>query len=113
MFTNQLPEWPDFSKQEIDGTIPSPFPVIPHFHSQDDNTREGWGLSLYLNQTEFISGRSAGSGFWYGVANLFYWIDLKKGVTGMLCTQILPFGNPNALNLFADFETTVYKGLQQ
>jgi hypothetical protein len=48
---------------------------------------------------------------WAGLANSYYWIDRKKGVGGVLATQILPFADVKALPLFYDFETAVYKSL--
>lgn len=113
MFTNQIPHWPDFGRQGIDAAIPHLTNPLPELFPQDGNPPQGWGLSLFLNLTESPSGRSAGSGFWCGLANLYYWIDITKGVTGMVCTQILPFADMKVLTLFGEVEATVYKGLQQ
>ena len=72
---------------------------------------KGWGLSFMTNETKAPTGRSAGSLAWAGLANSYYWIDQKKGVAGVLATQILPFADVKALPLFYDFETAVYKSL--
>jgi CubicO group peptidase (beta-lactamase class C family) len=72
---------------------------------------KGWGLSFMTNEEKAPTGRSAGSVAWAGLANSFYWIDRKKGVGGVLATQILPFADVKALPLFYDFETAVYKSL--
>ena len=72
---------------------------------------KGWGLSFMTNETKAPTGRSAGSLAWAGLANSYYWIDQKKGVAGVLATQILPFADVKALPLFHDFETAVYKSL--
>ena len=72
---------------------------------------KGWGLSFMTNEAKAPTGRSAGSLAWAGLANSFYWIDQKKGVAGVLATQILPFADVKALPLFAGFETAVYHSL--
>jgi CubicO group peptidase (beta-lactamase class C family) len=68
-----------------------------------------WGLSFLINTTPTPQGRSTGSLFWTGLANTFFWIDLKKRVTGVFLTQIFPFFDPKVINLFRDYETAVYK----
>lgn len=72
---------------------------------------KGWGLSFMTNEEKAPTGRSKGSLAWAGLANSFYWIDKRKGVGGVLSTQILPFADVKALPLFYDFETAVYKSL--
>jgi len=72
---------------------------------------KGWGLSFMTNEAKAPTGRSAGSLAWAGLANSFYWIDQKKGVAGVLATQILPFADVKALPLFEGFETAVYHSL--
>jgi len=67
-----------------------------------------WGLSFLINMREAPTGRSAGSLAWGGLGNTYFWLDPVKHVTGLMLTQILPFGDPTALGLFAAFETAVY-----
>jgi CubicO group peptidase (beta-lactamase class C family) len=67
-----------------------------------------WSLGLLLNQRPGPDGRPAGSGAWAGLANCYYWIDPKTRVAGVLLTQILPFADAKALDLFARFERAVY-----
>jgi methyl acetate hydrolase len=50
-----------------------------------------------------------GSLAWAGLANTYFWLDPKKKVAGVILTQILPFADQKALQLLADFESTVYK----
>ena len=68
-----------------------------------------WGLSFLINTEETPQGRSAGSLAWAGLSNLYYWIDLKKGVTGVFATQLLPFFDARAVETFRAFETQVYR----
>ena len=67
-----------------------------------------WGLSFLINPEPLPTGRSAGSLAWAGLANSYFWIDLKKQVAGVYATQVLPFFDPKAVEGFAGFETAVY-----
>ena len=66
-----------------------------------------WSLLGMTNMEETPGGRSAGSLFWAGLPNCYYWIDWDKGNTGVLFTQILPFGDPTVLRLFDRFENEI------
>jgi CubicO group peptidase (beta-lactamase class C family) len=68
-----------------------------------------WGLSFLINPQPLPTGRSAGSLAWAGLANSYFWIDPVKRVTGVYATQVLPFFDAKAVQLFQDFETAVYQ----
>ena len=70
-------------------------------------TTKKWSLLGMLNVEETPGGRSAGSLFWAGLPNAYYWVDRDKGNTGVLFTQILPFGDQAVLELFDRFENAV------
>ena len=70
-------------------------------------TTKKWSLLGMLNVEETPGGRSAGSLFWAGLPNAYYWVDRDKGNTGVLFTQILPFGDHAVLELFERFENAV------
>ncbi|MEH2472420.1 methyl acetate hydrolase [Nitrobacteraceae bacterium AZCC 2161] len=70
-----------------------------------------WGLSFMINTAQTPEGRSAGSLFWAGLANTYYWIDPTRDITGVILMQVLPFGDRKCLDVFADFERGVYAGL--
>jgi len=70
-----------------------------------------WGLSFLINPERTPQGRSAGSLAWAGLANTFFWIDPTRQVTGVYLAQILPFFDPQAIQLFRDYETAVYQSL--
>lgn len=112
VFTNQIPQWPDFGRKGILAATPELTNPIPELYPQSGNPPQGWGLSAFLNLEESAIGRSANSGFWCGIANLYYWIDPVKGVAGMVGSQILPFGDLKVLHLFGEIEATVYKNLE-
>jgi methyl acetate hydrolase len=68
-----------------------------------------WGLSFLINPQPLPTGRSAGSLAWAGLANSYFWIDPVKQVTGIYATQVLPFFDAKAVQLFQEFETAVYR----
>jgi methyl acetate hydrolase len=68
-----------------------------------------WGLTFLINPQAMETGRQAGSLAWAGLANSYYWIDPKSGVTGVYATQILPFFDEKAVATFEAFERAVYR----
>ena len=73
--------------------------------------RKGWGLSFLINTQDAPTGRSAGSLAWAGLANTYFWIDRAKRVSGVFLSQVLPFYDGTAIDLFGKFETEVYRSL--
>ena len=69
---------------------------------------KSWGLGFMINEEAAPTGRSAGSLAWAGLGNTYFWIDPKKGVTGVVLTQLLPFADEPSLRAFANFERAVY-----
>jgi methyl acetate hydrolase len=67
-----------------------------------------WGLGFLINTDAAPTGRSAGSLTWGGLANTYYWIDPTRRIAGVFLTQILPFGDAEALSLAGRFERAVY-----
>jgi CubicO group peptidase (beta-lactamase class C family) len=74
-------------------------------------TSKKWGLSFLINTQPSPTGRSAGSLAWGGLANTYFWIDRTKRVCGVFLSQLLPFCDHTALDLYAKFETEVYRAL--
>jgi CubicO group peptidase (beta-lactamase class C family) len=70
-----------------------------------------WGLSFLINTRPAPTGRSAGSLAWAGLANTYFWIDREKRVCGVFLSQVLPFYDRAAIDLFGTFETEVYRAL--
>ena len=91
-------------------------PTITTAHpelSADVNLGPGlkWGFGLLLNPAPFPGMRAAGSGSWSGLFNTHFWVDPASGVTGAIYSQTLPFLDPPALQLYADFEQALYASL--
>ena len=70
---------------------------------------EKWGLGFLINSTPYAGGRAAGSLAWAGLYNTFYWIDVKRGLCGVILMQFLPFVDQEAVGLLNDFEQAVYR----
>lgn len=70
-----------------------------------------WGLSFLINTEATVTGRSAGSLAWAGLANSYYWIDRHRGVSGVFLSQLLPFRDGIAVALFDQFESAVYQAI--
>ena len=71
-------------------------------------TPKTWGLSFMINEATAPTGRPAGSLAWSGLANTHFWIDPKNGIGGLVMMQVLPFVDPQALDLFYGFEAAAY-----
>jgi len=72
--------------------------------------QQKWGLSFDINTQPGPSGRCAGSYGWAGLLNCYYWVDPVKKVTGAMLTQLLPFYDARAVDLFGAFERGLYFG---
>ncbi len=92
------------------GRITSPIPQLSLIGQLLPNTKLGWSCGLMLNLEDVKNGRKAGSGSWAGLGNLYYWIDPKGGLTGLIMTSVLPFLDLKVLELFAEMEGLAYGG---
>ncbi len=69
---------------------------------------QGWGLSFLINKAPGPDGRAAGSLAWAGLSNAYYWIDLKRGISAVLATQLFPFFDTTTIKLLREFERAIY-----
>lgn len=111
MFTNQIPEFPNFGRQAISPPKPEYSNALPELYPEPHDIPQGWGLTFFLHLKPSAI-HSEGTGWWAGLSNLFWWADRSKGVGGMIATQILPFGDPNVLGLWANVEAGIYQSLE-
>jgi len=72
---------------------------------------KSWGLTFQIHEQPGDTGRPAGTLSWAGLANSYFWIDRTNGVAGAYLSQILPFADEGSINLYYDFEKTVYANL--
>lgn len=110
MFRNQIPEFPNFSRQAIPAAKPDLTNPIGELYPVSGNPPQGWGLTFMLSNGG-ATGRSKGTGHWAGLSNVWWWADREKGVAGMVCTQILPFADMKVLGLWGAVEAEIYQGL--
>jgi len=75
---------------------------------RDSPYPRGWSCGLMMNLEDVAGGRSTGSGSWAGLGNLYFWIDPKKGVAGIIGTSVLPFLDHDSLELFEKVERFAY-----
>ncbi|KAJ5958396.1 Beta-lactamase-like protein [Penicillium vulpinum] len=110
MFSNQIPQFPNYSRQSIPAAKPELTNQIPELYPVSGNPPQGWGLTFMLSNGG-PTGRSNSTGHWAGLANIWWWADREKGVAGIVCTQITPFGDANVLGLWGAVEVEIYKAL--
>jgi len=67
-----------------------------------------WGLGLALNRDDCPGRRRKNSGFWYGFAGTYYFIDPTSGIAAVCCTQILPTLDPEVLKVWQEAEEALY-----
>lgn len=114
MWENQIPQFPNFARAGPDAPPPADTTLAnptPEFYPQEGNPPQGWGISMFLTIAPGATGRGANTGWWAGISNQFWWCDREKGVAGMICGQVLPFGDMNVLGQWFACEGAVYAGL--
>jgi methyl acetate hydrolase len=70
-----------------------------------------FGLGFMISPEAVPSGRGPGSLAWAGLGNTYFWIDPTLGIAGVILMQLIPFADPKALALLADFEQALYTAL--
>ncbi|CCH41968.1 hypothetical protein BN7_1507 [Wickerhamomyces ciferrii] len=110
MFVNQIQENPNFGRAGIESADEFLTNSIPDIYPQGDKP-QGWGLSMYLNLHKTSTGRGNNSGWWCGLANLFWWIDRENDIAGFVGAQILPFADLNVMTLWFNIEKEIYSDL--
>lgn len=110
MFTNQIDKFPDFARQGIPAAKPDLTNPLPEIYPVEGNPPQGWGLTFMLSNGG-PTGRSKSTGFWAGLPNCWWWCDRERGVGGIVCCQILPFGDMKTLGLWVGVEGQVYQAL--
>jgi methyl acetate hydrolase len=106
LFTDMLPEvgCSNAGVSVITSSVPaltSPGVLLP-------GLKKGWSMGLMLNLDAKPGERSAMSGAWAGLGNLYYWIDPIGGRVGMVASSLLPFMDSTMLELLDALERAVY-----
>lgn len=92
MFAPQTLHVRDQGALALEGVIPSAVPTTTLPIPQLPGQKKAWTLSHLTNLEELPNGRSAGSGEWYGICNLFWTVDREKGIAAVAFSQVFPFG---------------------
>ena len=111
MFRNQIPQFPNFSRQSTPAAKPDLTNPIKELYPVPGDPPQGWGLGFMLSG-DAGTGRSPGTGHWAGLPNMWYWCDREAGVAGIISTQILPLADEKVLGLWATIESEVYRALR-
>ncbi|EXJ62617.1 beta-lactamase [Cladophialophora yegresii CBS 114405] len=111
MFTNQIPEMPNFGRQAIVPPKPEYSNALAELYPEPHDIPQGWGLTFFLHLRDSAV-HSEGTGWWAGLPNLFWWADRKRGLGGIIASQIIPFGDPKILGLWAQIEAGLIQNLQ-
>ncbi|KAH8602484.1 beta-lactamase/transpeptidase-like protein [Bisporella sp. PMI_857] len=110
MFSNQIPEMPDFARQGMPRAIPEILNPISELYPQPKDQPQGWGLTFMLTISPGATGRGANTAWWAGLPSLFWWADRERGVGGIIASQVVPFPDPQVLGLWAQVESAIYQG---
>lgn len=111
MFTNQIPQWPDYGRRKTPVVKPEFTLPLPELFPQG-NAPQGWGISFMQTIEPTNTGRGRNAGWWSGIINSYWWVDREKGVAGVAQSQILPFGDEDVFILWQQIEAMVYKSLK-
>ena len=68
----------------------------------------GLGFQIATANGSSSNGRSPGSCSWSGLRNTHFWVDLNRGIAGVILMQVLPFYDEACIKLCRDFEECVY-----
>jgi methyl acetate hydrolase len=71
-----------------------------------------WGFGHMINMQPVPEGRSAGSLTWAGLYNTYYWLDPKRRIAAAFMTQVLPFADQHALQVYRQFERGIYAAVK-
>jgi len=71
--------------------------------------RDKWGLGFLITADQVPGKRSPGSLSWGGINNTYFWIDMSRGIAGVILMQYLPFADTKALAVYDAFERGAYQ----
>ncbi|KAF4308958.1 hypothetical protein GTA08_BOTSDO02640 [Botryosphaeria dothidea] len=80
--------------------------------SLPDGVGRGFGFGGILVREDTPGRRAKGSMSWSGLPNCYWFIDQENGVAGVYLSQLLPTGDNKSVELFREFENTVYKAVK-
>ncbi|PPQ74395.1 hypothetical protein CVT26_000946 [Gymnopilus dilepis] len=92
-------------------------PSIPEGSAANIELFTGWkdvsfGVGLCLATADWPGRRKKGSGFWYGWAGTYYFMDPATGIAVTYGTQVVPTCDVEVVRLWEALERALYAGLE-
>jgi methyl acetate hydrolase len=75
-------------------------------------TPKRWSLGALRNEADVPGRRKAGSQFWAGLSNTYFWVDLTSKLCGVTASAYFPFADPPAIEIFDALERDSYKAFR-
>jgi CubicO group peptidase (beta-lactamase class C family) len=97
------------------GIMPVNFAIALDAPQRDPHGSYGLACAVQGRRRELASGkrgRSAGSVYWYGMANAEYWVDGEAGVVVFVNGNFMPWNDEAWVEFVAGVEGLVYEGLE-
>jgi CubicO group peptidase (beta-lactamase class C family) len=106
MFKNQLPV-----NQNLVWDIPEGKLVSSAGGFADESDKHGLGWAIEDSEDETV--RTKGTGYWAGIGNSYYTIDMKKGIAVVYFTQFLPFNDKESFDFYRVFEKEILLNIKK
>jgi hypothetical protein len=91
MLQNAVPHLPNLGRQKYDG-IAFASNGSNDLYPQAGNPPQGWSIAGFLLlEPDVATGKHAGTVWWAGGPNLYWWMDVDAEVGGIIGSQVLPF----------------------
>jgi len=91
--------------------LPTTRPELTNAFDFFPEVTKKWGLSFMINEQDLAGRRRAGSLSWAGLRNSYFWVDRASGIAGGIFFQLLPFADPEILQVYDSFERGLYAAL--
>ena len=113
MFTNGIPQFPNFGRQGIPPAKANYTNPLPTLYPQPGDTPQGHSVSCMITSGVEPPDRGENTGHWAGIMNAFWWCDRKNHVAGMIAGQVLPHGDLPVIGAWLQSEKAVYRALAE
>jgi len=95
--------------EPVSTSLKSALPVRSDDFSFVADGRDKWSLGFLITANAVLRKRSAGSLSWGGINDTYVRLDPRRGITGVVLMQFLPFADRKAPALDDTFERGVYQ----
>jgi len=102
MMTDQLPDGVRVTMP------PDPAQEQERDRSYLEEYDDGYSLSWAIEVGGEDGARPEGVGYWSGLFNTYYTIDPERGIAVFSFSQLLPFDDPEAYEIYRSYEDMVY-----